>query len=227
MSQDRQNNPAGLLHPFTKTVLLLWLPAIVIAVVYELYGKSLIIEWYQRSAEGETVVPFIDASRKTLEHYLYRGRLIVWEYLFFAIPCTLIFWYYLTRGAVWVIRYGEDETILPRQEMRANVRAVAAAFGIYTLLTVVFFSPCLGTISTHLIGPPEDNMAGLWALWWASDKCALGSESLTYTNYLYWPEGTSLYYFGWSFYNLGVTVLLRSFLDLTTIFNLFSFTAIP
>ena len=86
-----------------------------------------------------------------------------------------------------------------------------AAGLIYACATALFFSPCLKGLGTFLIGPPEDNMRNLWDLWWAHSVFLGHAGSLSFTRYLFFPEGSTLLYHSLSFYNLFIS-LCSSFL---------------
>lgn len=95
---------------------------------------------------------------------------------------------------------------------------VAAA--IYLLCTVMFFFPTLKTISTSLIGPPEDNMWYLWNVWWGKKAVFEAGHQLTFTKYIFFPEGTSLVYNELSWYNFSLSLLLSSFLTPAATYNI-------
>jgi hypothetical protein len=69
--------------------------------------------------------------------------------------------------------------------------------GGFVLLTVLFFQPLFGHLSSALIGPSEDNMQDFWNSWHVAT--AHGWRDLLFTNQIRYPEGTSLSYhsFAW------------------------------
>lgn len=191
----------------------------VLAILYALFAHDLIRSAYEASVAGHKTVAFIDFARHDLPYYLARADLIFWQYLFVGIPLTVLFWYGLWRVSKWLL--AQSSIGVERPDSAASFRYdwLVACFA-YCVLTAIYFFPTLGTINTALIGPPEDNLAGYWSLWWANDQVLLGPQSLSFSNSIYFPEGSTLYYFAWSFYNLLFTFLMRLFFDGVTVFNL-------
>lgn len=64
--------------------------------------------------------------------------------------------------------------------------------GGFILLTVLFFRPLFGHLSSALIGPPEDNMQDFWNSWHVAT--AHDWRGLLFTRQIRYPEGTSLGY---------------------------------
>lgn len=192
---------------------------IVLAIFYTLFAHDLIRSAYEASVAGHESVAFIDHTRHDLPYYLARADVIFWQYLFFGVPLTLLFWYGLWRVARWLLEQSStgpespDSGVMFRHDW-------LVAFLTYCVLAAIYFFPTLSTINSTLIGPPEDNLAGYWSLWWANDQVLHGSQSLSFSNVIYFPEGSSLYYFAWSFYNLLFTFLMRPLFDGVTVFNL-------
>jgi hypothetical protein len=145
-----------------------------------------------------------------------------------SVPLTLLAW----AGIFFIARFLYLKTKEPQLEAVPHPERyfkydLLWAFIIYTGLTLLYFRSCLPTFTTHLIGPPEDNMVVFWNLWWANDKVLHGIESLTFTNRIYYPEGSSLYYVAWSFYNLILVWGLRLFLGACTVYNLIMLHSFP
>jgi hypothetical protein len=145
-----------------------------------------------------------------------------------SIPFTLLAW----AGIFFIARFlylktkasGLQVVSYPEKYFKHDL---LWALAIYTILTLLYFRSCLPTFTTHLIGPPEDNMVVYWNLWWANDKVLHGIESLTFANRIYYPEGSSLYYVAWSFYNLILVWGLRLFLGACTVYNLIMLHSFP
>ncbi len=191
----------------------------IVAIVYSIWGHEYVRDAYQASVDGHPTHSFIDHNRHDLDHYLNRADQIFWEYLILGIPLTLLFWFLLAFLIKRMLAVNADE--IPRTGVSLRMRGDTwIALGCYALLTVIYFYPCIPNFGTAIIGPPGDNMAGLWSLWWGYDMCLLSDHSITFSNHLYYPEGSSLYYFAWSFYNLGFSCLARLFVNCTAAFNL-------
>jgi len=91
---------------------------------------------------------------------------------------------------------------------------------LFLIITVTFFYPCLKSFNTSLIGPPGDNMQYYWEMWWAG-KTFTGTDNVpfSYSGYIFFPEGSSLYFQDHCFYFLFLSLLLQSFFDHVTIYN--------
>jgi len=91
---------------------------------------------------------------------------------------------------------------------------------IYIVITIIFFYPVLSDITTALIGPTEDNVKYLWNMWWGERYFAGLEPSLTYSSDIFYPEGSSLVFNDFSWYNLGISLLLSPVFNNTTIYNI-------
>jgi hypothetical protein len=80
------------------------------------------------------------------------------------------------------------------------------AFGGFILLTVLFFWPLFGHLSSTLIGPAEDNMQDFWNSWHAATSHDW--RDLVFTNQIRYPEGTSLSYHSFAWPQVAAVTLL-------------------
>lgn len=187
------------------------------AVVHSLWTHDFVEAAYQSSLDGTPSVSFINHERHDLDYYHKRADLIFWQYIFFGIPLTLFFWIGIIKVIKRVMSVTESQgQVTPHRFRHDTVLALA----IYCLLTLVYFGPSLSNFGSQIIGPPEDNMGGYWNLWYSNELVLRGDESLTHTDMLYFPEGTSMYYFAWSFYNFAISILLWMILSPAAVFNL-------
>jgi hypothetical protein len=85
---------------------------------------------------------------------------------------------------------------------------------LYLACIFVFFHPNLPTLTTNLIGPPENNMQDLWNVWYSQQLATLKVTNWFFTRLLLFPEGTSLLYHSFSYTNLVVIRLIRFFFQL-------------
>ncbi|MCH7868339.1 MAG: hypothetical protein IH881_11630 [Myxococcales bacterium] len=96
---------------------------------------------------------------------------------------------------------------------------IAAA--VYIGCTLAFFHPLFAEFETAVLGPPSDQPGYLWTLWWGHDALlGRGDATLRFTDLFFFPEGTSLEYHVYSWYNLVLAIPLRAFLTLPAIYNL-------
>jgi hypothetical protein len=69
-------------------------------------------------------------------------------------------------------------------------------------------------MSTHLIGPPEDNMQDYWNSWYSQVTLDKDPASFFRTELIFYPEGTTLYYHSLSYSNIALISLIRKALFL-------------
>ena len=142
------------------------------------------------------------------------------QFLPFGIPLTLAFYYLLYR-LLKVLLVNSRRAPESECPVAAPVRAVeiVVAAAAYIVLTSVAFWPYLGSFSTAIIGPPEDNLVFFWNLHWFSHS--LGSDAgFSFTNLIFYPEGVDLAYHSLSWYNLALSVPLRSLFGPVATYNL-------
>jgi hypothetical protein len=78
--------------------------------------------------------------------------------------------------------------------------------GGFIVLTILFFWPLLGHLSSTLIGPAEDNMQDFWNSWHAAT--VHDWRDLLFTNQIRYPEGTSLSYHSFAWPQVAAVMLL-------------------
>lgn len=128
--------------------------------------------------------------------------------------CSFIFYIFLYKLYKYLFRKAEMPEVGKVYERKNYFKYDSLVAGIlFLLLTLLYFYPCLRSINTYLIGPPEDNMAYLWNMWWAQKAVAEPAINLSFSNYLYYPEGSSLLCHFFSFYNLFLSIALRPFIN--------------
>lgn len=90
---------------------------------------------------------------------------------------------------------------------------------IYSLCTIIFFYSNLKVIDKALIGAPGDNLEHFWDIFWIK-QVFFKNKSIFFTNYLYYPQGTSLLFHPISFYNVLLGFLLTYWLNSVIVYNL-------
>ncbi|MFA5157016.1 MAG: hypothetical protein WC532_06460 [Candidatus Omnitrophota bacterium] len=108
---------------------------------------------------------------------------------------------------------------MPKKSVSSRYVFLAAILA-YCFFTAVFFSPCLKEIALSLIGPAEDNLSHFWDIWWANKVFVGHSGSMAFSNYIFYPEGSSLLFQAFSFYNLFIAVILKQFISPVFAYNL-------
>ncbi len=91
----------------------------------------------------------------------------------------------------------------------------------YAALAIVFTYPLATKFTTHILGPPEDNLYNLWNLWWLKKSILEFHTHPYYTDYLFYPPGASLAFNTFSlFNNLFLGLPLQFFLSRIVIYNI-------
>lgn len=90
----------------------------------------------------------------------------------------------------------------------------------YILLSLIATFPLVFHLNSHVIGNDNtDVWQRLWNTWWL-ERCVLNFKTLSYTNLLYYPTGTSLVFHDMDFSNLSISFLLQRLFSLVTAYNL-------
>jgi hypothetical protein len=211
----------------TAIVLLLSLFVAVAIPLYLTFGEQLIRDIYAGKSLGLLNSLISQQDRFPVEHYLELVDSFFWKRII-GFPLTFLF----AALVYWILRYfflrlddpvsnqGNDDISITEHDW-------LLATAVYCLLTAVYFYPCLPTLGTHLIGPPEDNIVGYWDIWWSNDQVLPGDRSLSFSNLLFYPEGSSLYYVAWSFYNLLLSFPLRLLCGNVAVYNLIILHSFP
>jgi hypothetical protein len=90
----------------------------------------------------------------------------------------------------------------------------------HTLLTLVLTYPLIFRLTTHVIGPPEDNLQSLWNLWWVKQALLELHTHPYHTDYLFYPQGASLAFHTLSLFNSVLSIPLQLIFNRITCYNL-------
>ena len=96
---------------------------------------------------------------------------------------------------------------------KPGIRLLLASL-LYLGCILLFFYHNLPTLTTDLIGPPEDNMQDFWNTWYSQQLASFNVADWFYTRLLFFPEGVSLRYHSFSYPNLALIRLIRTLLHL-------------
>lgn len=79
----------------------------------------------------------------------------------------------------------------------------------YLVLALLFTFPLILHLSDSIFGPPEDNFQFVWNFWWVKKVLAQPGLSLFNTDFLFHPNGISLYFHTLSLANTFLSVPLQ------------------
>jgi len=156
-----------------------------------------------------------------VEYYINKIDHIWWDHIIPEFFCTVlvawiiikIFLYLIKRlNTVELVDTIPEESTLKRDWIWAGI--------IYLIITAVYFFPFRGIIGSHLIGPPEDNMQSYWNLWYGHRVFIDGIGTLKFTDMVYYPQGTFLFYHSLSFYNLFLSIPLSQIWGFAASYNI-------
>ncbi|MFH2055015.1 MAG: hypothetical protein ABIJ61_03570 [bacterium] len=194
---------------------------IVLAVLYLLFGERLgqaIYDGKIGHLPGELLAGLEGKTAAEFQNWL-DG--LFWQRLIAGIPLTVLFYFGLIRVVLNLVRRQDnaalDSLLAPPRLLRFDW---LLALLVYSLCTMAFFWPILAKFSTHLIGPPEDNMQFLWNMWWVKRVLFEGQGSLIFTDMMYLPQGASLLYHSMTLANTVPAALLLQKLSYAATSNL-------
>lgn len=204
----------------------IWLAAAGIAclVAFLIFLYLILGHWFSQSlyrGDFPTLAKMLmgDAKPASLGDVEKRVGELFWNRLVVGVPLTIGFWLFvfvLVKKLVAETRAVPEEHKYQATEFRFDA---LIALGIFSVVTVLMFLSVIPDIGHRLIGPPEDNMQFYWNLWWFNDVVVAGHGSLTFTNQIYYPEGSAALYHSWSFYNLFLSYPLQLLLPPAAVYN--------
>jgi hypothetical protein len=198
------------------------------ATIYAILGERIITDLYSGRLPFTSMTVLSSEPDRPLDYYLMRADIIIWQFIVIGLPVTFLIWALLIKVSwrlLW-IKHSPHDFDMNRLGYRFRYDVWVAIF-LYALVTLLYCYPVLGSFSSAMLGPPEDNMLSYWNLWWFQDKVLTGNGTLTYTNHLYYPEGTSMYYHAWTFYNLGLASVLGVFFTPMAVYNIIVLSTFP
>lgn len=105
-------------------------------------------------------------------------------------------------------------------------RTIAWVAAGYVLGGVLMTYPLALVWLKEVPGPPEDNLQGLWNLWFVK-RSLLSGQSPLESNLLYYPQGIDLSLHTFSFFNTVLGIPLQSLLGLVGTYNILWFLSFP
>ncbi|MBF0494423.1 MAG: hypothetical protein HQL28_04755, partial [Candidatus Omnitrophica bacterium] len=134
---------------------------------------------------------------------------------------NLIFYAVVTALLAYLISKGNADAFQSGSAALFKIKYDAAfAFLLYAVITVIFFLPCIPSINSAMIGDESDGFVYIWNMFWAKKVISSPGHSLYFTNYIFYPDGTTLLYNFYSFYNLALSLLFSGLLKYVTIYNI-------
>jgi hypothetical protein len=92
----------------------------------------------------------------------------------------------------------------------------------YVLLTLVFTYPLSTNLATMVVGLNVDSEAYLWSFWWMHKVVTELHTNPYYSTWIYYPEGTSLYFYGHNVVREFLSVPIQALFSLIVGYNVTS-----
>ncbi len=209
-------------HHHRTTRITIWLTVFtaLLWVLYLLFAHPLIDAVYYGNAP-ELLNSLITNQDRYPVEYFYEAAddIFYWQVLFLPLG-MFVFYALVVHGLRFGLRNAQALGSIVSAEPVRRLRGDWLVGGaLYAVITLLLFSPILSKFSNHLIGPLEDNVRYMWNMWWAERVLIDGTGSLTFTKMIFYPEGVSLYFNDYSWYNLIWSLLLRSVLTPAATYN--------
>jgi hypothetical protein len=188
--------------------------------LYFLFGHQIITFMY--TGDSSSLLNHLLQQRNVVPLSFYLDLMDKNAHKFLYLPIsTFLFYFAAYKTCSYFLNKDKDPILAPTAESSGSIKHdLLIAILAYSVLVVIYFLPILTSISFSLLGPPEDNMKYLWNMWWGYKSLIDKSGSLTYSNYIFYPEGSSLLYNDYSWYNLFVSLGLSSVLNPIAAYNL-------
>ncbi len=186
------------------------------------FGRALVKAMYNQRAPEFLNKVIKDRESLPLEHFIDKANGIFYGELLFFPLCMLLFYTFLYKAFKRLIadsKLPQFNRLENNSEQTKNYGWLIAT-GIYILITLFYFRNVWPGFDTHIIGPAEDNLKYLWSIWYGWQMLINPELSLTFTTKMFYPEGVSLLYNDWSFYNLILSFPLRQLFSPVSVYNL-------
>jgi len=186
--------------------------------VYLLFGHPVLT-----AVHGGTALPLLDhllgTRSQPLGHYLANAdaRVVQDATTAFVSFFLYLFLAFLVRRLLK--RDTELVRVAPARPDGTRASETALVFLIYALLAVAFFHRVIPHIGSQLVGPPEDNMQHVWDLWYAR-RATGGISGFLHTTRIFYPQGTSLLFHPFSWFNLLLASAIGFLLTPVVAYNL-------
>lgn len=193
------------------------------------FGHKLIEAMYERRAPE--ILNNLIKGRETfpLEYFINRAdNIFYWQTLFFPL-CMVLFYTIIIKVFKRLISLTELKQFQTVGYKGDNTKSYGWVFAllVYIVVTLIYFRGIWDGFSSHIIGPAEDNMGYIWNIWYGWRALLDPGISFTFTNKIFYPEGVSLWYNGWSFYNLFLSFLLKQILTPAGVYNILIMHSFP
>jgi hypothetical protein len=188
------------------------------SVVYLLFGHRVLT-----AVHGGTALPLFDRllgnRSQPLGQYLANADARVVQDATTAFVSFFLYLFLVFVVRCLLKRDTEFVRAAPARPDGTRASETALAFLIYALLAIAFFYRVIPHINSQLIGPPEDNMQHVWDLWFARSATG-GISGFLHTTRIFYPEGTSLLFHPFSWFNLLLASTIGFLLTPVAAYNL-------
>src|SRR4030066_84334 len=103
---------------------------------------------------------------------------------------------------------------MSKQNIKYNsLSAYLIVFCLYTALTIILTYPWITEFNTHKLGDDIDGSMLIWNLWWVKKALTSLNTSLLFSDYIFYPIGSSLTFHTFTLLNglIAFLFLIKSF----------------
>lgn len=193
------------------------------------FGHTMVVAMYDRRAPEFLNKVIQERERFPVEHFIDQADSIFYGQVLFFPLCMFLFYAFLFMAFKRLVA-NSDLTRLPRFDDEggwSKKYGWLMATGLYLVVTLIYFRDVWTGFDTHVIGPAEDNLKYLWSMWYGWQAVTTPELSFTFTTKMFYPEGVSLWYNDWSFYNLLLSFGLRQLLTPAGVYNVLIMHSFP
>ena len=128
-------------------------------------------------------------AEHSLEFYKNKFNILFYN-LVIVVSCTTLFLILLYK--LYRYLFKNIEILDSKKEKKYFKNDLLIGTALYFLLTILFFLPYLKTFNYSLIGMTHDTTHHFWNTWWTHKVFAESGLNLSFSNYIFYPEGSSL-----------------------------------
>lgn len=187
--------------------------------LYQLWGHQVVAAMYQ--GRLGRFLAFRNINDLPLAHYTALADRLFYGYLWLTPLGSALAWLGLYHLARHLLRLEDPGLPAPDAAGPAPWRHDYLLAGlVYLAITLAAYHYIIPIFGDHILGQAHDNLKYIWTLWWSN--LALGDPGLSFyfSRSIFYPEGASLLYNDFSWYNLILSFGLKPFLGYAAIYNL-------
>ncbi len=191
--------------------------------LYQLWGHRLIAAIHQ--GRLKPLLSFRGSAYLPLSNYTELADHIFLDYLWLTPLGTVLAWLGLWRLARWLLAQVPPEAPAPASRPWRHDYLLAGL--VYLAATLAAYHYILPRFGQDILGPPRDNLKYIWTLWWSQQVLSHPGASFYFSKAIFFPQGASLLYNDYSWYNIILSWGLSPFLRPAAVYNVLILQSFP